>query len=104
MLDQHIKLSKMNNIGVQSIFIITIPFFDYKTQGFCFCYLPNIKSKCRNPSLGLATKARVYKVVNQEGSPGVTPHALENVGKCEGMNPHTSKGASTLGVGVLVDF
>jgi len=23
--------------------------------------------------------------------------------KCEGMNPHTSKGASTLGVGVPVD-
>ncbi len=27
----------------------------------------------------------------------------ESEGKCEGMNPHTPKGASTLGVGVLVD-
>jgi len=27
----------------------------------------------------------------------------ENEGKCEGMNLHTPKGASTLGVGVLMD-
>jgi hypothetical protein len=39
----------------------------------------------------------------QEGSPRVTFHALKNVGKCEGMNLHTPKGASTLGVGVPVD-
>jgi len=25
-------------------------------------------------------------------------------GKCEGMNPHTPKGASILGVGVSMDF
>jgi len=41
--------------------------------------------------------------VGQDGSPGVMPHAPGNVGKCEGMNPHTSKGASTLGVGVPMD-
>jgi hypothetical protein len=34
---------------------------------------------------------------------GVTSHALGSVGKCEGMNLHTSKGASTLRIGVLVD-
>jgi len=34
---------------------------------------------------------------------GVTLHAPENVGKCEGMNPHTPKGASTLGIGILMD-
>jgi len=50
------------------------------------------------------TKARAYKVIGQEGTPGVTPHALESVGKCEGMNLHTPKGASTLGVGILMDF
>jgi hypothetical protein len=49
------------------------------------------------------TKARVCKVVGQEGSPGVTPHAPRSVGKCEGMNSHTSKGTSTLGVEILVD-
>jgi len=35
---------------------------------------------------------------------GVTFIALENVGKCEGMNPHIPKWAPTLGVGVLMDF
>jgi hypothetical protein len=44
-----------------------------------------------NPSLGLATKARACKVAGQEGSPGVTSHAPESVGKCEGMNPRTPK-------------
>jgi len=58
---------------------------------------------CRNPSLELATKVRVCKVAGQEGSLGVTPHALESVEKCEGMNLHTPKGASTLGVGVSMD-
>jgi len=28
---------------------------------------------------------------------------LGSKGKCEGMNPHTPKGASTLGVGALMD-
>jgi len=60
--------------------------------------------KCYNPSLGLVTKARACKVVGQEGSSEVMPHAPGSVGNCEGMNPHTSKGVSTLGVGVLVYF
>jgi len=37
------------------------------------------------------TKARACKVAGQERKPG-------SEGKCEGMNPHTLKGASTLGV------
>jgi hypothetical protein len=52
--------------------------------------------KCHNPSLGLAIKARACKIAGQERKPG-------SERKCEGMNPHTPKGASTLGVGVLVD-
>jgi len=59
---------------------------------------------CHNPNFRLTTKARACKVASQEGSPGVTPHAPKSVGKREGMNPHTSKGASTLGVGASVDF
>jgi len=43
--------------------------------------------ECHNPSLGLTTKARDYKVVGQEESTRVTPHAFGSVGKCEGMNP-----------------
>jgi len=50
------------------------------------------------------TKARACKVAGQKGSVGVTPHAPRNVRECEGMNPHTPKGISTLGVGVPVDF
>jgi len=61
-------------------------------------------TKCLNPSLGLTTKAGACKVAGQEGSLGVTHHAPESVGKCEGMNPHTPKGASTLGVGFPMDF
>jgi len=47
--------------------------------------------QCCNPSLKLVTKARACKGAGQKGSPGVTSHALENVGECEGMNPHTPK-------------
>jgi len=56
-----------------------------------------------NPNLGLVTKAKACKVAGQEGSPGVTLHALGNVRKCEGMNPHTSNGTFTLGVSIPVD-
>jgi hypothetical protein len=58
---------------------------------------------CRNPSLGLVTKARACKGVGQEGSPGVTSHVPRNARECEGMTPHTPKGAPTLGVGVPMD-
>jgi hypothetical protein len=53
---------------------------------------------CRNPSLGLTTKARACK-----RSPGITFHAPESAKECEGLNPHTPKETPTLGVGVPVD-
>ncbi len=62
---------------------------------FIFCY---------NPNLGFTTKARACKGVGEEGSSGITPHALESGGECEGMSPHTPKWALTLRIGVLVDF
>jgi len=49
-----------------------------------------------NPSFGLTTKARAYKVAGQERKPG-------SERKCEGMNLHTPKGASTLGVKIPMD-
>jgi hypothetical protein len=55
------------------------------------------KTSYRNPSLGLATKARACKVASQK-------RKSKNERKCEGMNLHTTKGASTLGVGVPVDY
>jgi len=57
-----------------------------------------------NPSFRLVTKVRACKVAGQEGSLGVTLPVLGNVGKCKGMNLHTPKGASVLGVGVSTDF
>jgi hypothetical protein len=63
-----------------------------------------IKPCCRNLSLRLVTKAKVYKGANQEWNPGVTFHALRGARECEGMNPHTPKWAPTLGVGVPMDF
>jgi len=59
---------------------------------------------CCNPSLGLTTKAGAYKVVREEGSLGVKPHAPESARECEGIDPHTPKGTPTLGVGVSMDF
>jgi hypothetical protein len=42
------------------------------------------------------TKVKAYKVAGQERKPG-------SERKCEGMNPHTPEGFSTLGVGVPMD-
>jgi len=59
--------------------------------------------ECHNLSLGLMTKVRPCKGVSQEWSSGVTFHAFDSVGKCEGLNPHTPKWAPTLGVKVSMD-
>jgi hypothetical protein len=58
---------------------------------------------CRNPSLGLVTKARACKGASPEKSLGVASHVPGSVGECEGLNLHTPKGAPTLGVGVPAD-
>jgi hypothetical protein len=50
---------------------------------------------CRNPSLGLVTKARACKSAGQEGNPGVTFHVPGSAKECEGMNPHIPKGTPT---------
>jgi hypothetical protein len=47
--------------------------------------------KCRNPNLGLATKARACKCEGQKGSSRVTSHVPVSVGECEGLNLHTPK-------------
>jgi len=61
------------------------------------------RNNYRKPSLGLATKARAYKVTGQEGSLGVRPHAPGSARLCEGIDPHSPKGIPTLGVGVPMD-
>jgi len=44
---------------------------------------------CRNPSLGLATKAKGLQGCGPRGILGVTSHTPRSVRKCEGVNPHT---------------
>jgi hypothetical protein len=59
-------------------------------------------SWCRNPSLGFATKARVYKVVAQKEnreSHNILPRVWEGVREWT----LTPQGSSILGVGVPVD-
>jgi hypothetical protein len=58
---------------------------------------------CRNPSFGLATKAKGLQGCGPKGSPGVTSGTLGSVRKCEGVNPHTPKATPALGDGVPVD-
>ncbi len=58
---------------------------------------------CRNPSFGLATKAKGLQGCGPKGSPGVTSWISESVGKCEGVNPHTPKATPALGDGVPVN-
>ncbi len=62
------------------------------------------KELCRNPSFGLATKAKRLQRCGPRASPGVTSHTLGSIGKCEGVNIHTPKATPTLGDGVPVDF
>jgi hypothetical protein len=80
--------------------------------------------ECRNPSFGLATKAkgvarlrakrmearesrqRHCKSAGQEEareSHHILPGVLESVREYEGVNPHTPKATPTLGSGVPVD-
>jgi hypothetical protein len=47
--------------------------------------------ECRNPSFGLATKAKRGARVRAKRRPGVTSHTPGSVRKCEGVNPHTPK-------------
>jgi len=57
---------------------------------FSLCYAVTTLTLGSRPRQGL------WKVVGQE-------RKLGSESKCEGMNPHTPKGVSTLGVGILVD-
>jgi hypothetical protein len=66
-----------------------------KKENMIFVGQPSNKGCC-NLNLGLTTNARACKVASQERKP-------RSERKCEGMNPHIPKGASTLGVGVSVD-
>jgi len=57
----------------------------------------------RNLRFGLGTKAKGLQGCEPKESPGITSHIPGSVGKCEGVNPHTSKATPTLGDGIPVD-
>jgi len=58
---------------------------------------------CRNPSFGLATKAKGLQGCEPRGSPRVTSETPGSVGECEGVSLHTPKATPKLGEGVPVD-
>jgi hypothetical protein len=60
-----------------------------QSSGHCKRFVS--QKECRNPNLGLATKAKACEGAGQERSPRITFHVPMNVGECEGMNPHTPK-------------
>jgi hypothetical protein len=68
----------------------------------CCCTITEL-GYYRNPSFGLATKAKGLQGCKPRESPGVTSHTPGSVGKCEGVNPHTPKATLTLGDGILVN-
>jgi hypothetical protein len=63
----------------------------FEPNTFLRSHGPKVGYTCRNPSLGLATKAKACKGAGQKESSKVTSHALGSVGECEGMNPHIPK-------------
>jgi hypothetical protein len=81
-------LRPINQFGHQDVLDYTMPFTSHN---------------CRNPSFGLATKAKGLQGGGPKGSPGVTSGTPRSVGKCEGMNPHIPKATLALGDGVPVD-
>jgi hypothetical protein len=54
--------------------------FHFNYQGVMFHLYNQMDGHlCRNPNLGLTTKARGCKVVGQKEDPGVTSHAPKSV-------------------------
>jgi hypothetical protein len=54
-------------------------------------------------ALGSRPRQKGLQGCGPKGNPGVTSGTPGNVGKCEGVNPHTPKATPTLGDGVPVD-
>jgi hypothetical protein len=67
------------------------------------CKLISTLFDCRNPSFGLATKAKGLQGRGPRGSLGVTSETPGSVGECEGVSLHTPKATPKLGEGVPMD-
>ncbi len=59
--------------------------------------------ECRNPSFGLATKAKGLQGCGPRGSSGVTSKTPGSVGECERVSLHTPKATPKLGEAVPMD-
>jgi hypothetical protein len=97
---------KLHIFSIRMLFGAFFSFFDgFNIFWYSFTFtIISSKVTCRNPSLGLATKAKTYKGVNQKWNPRVTFHAPRSVGECEGMNPHIPKWTLTLEIKVSMNF
>jgi hypothetical protein len=69
-------LKNLQLINLKSASLFNYEKFKNKTTKVEIEKLVEANKECHNPSLGLATKARACKVAGQEGSPGVTSHAM----------------------------
>ncbi len=101
------QLATLRILIINLNLFVTAMLNDFKSHVNLFIILNGailfIECSCRNPNLGLTTKAKGLQECGPRGSPGVTSHTTESVRKCERVNPHTLKATPTLGDGVLVD-
>jgi len=68
-------------------------YYSYYFMGRNLCILYFVSHyDCHNSSFELVINTRAYKSASQEWSLQITFHGPENLGKCEGMNPHTPNG------------
>jgi hypothetical protein len=97
----HLTWNGNDDHGVNSKLWIVYIFF-YKPNVHMILNSINCKKYCRNPSLGLTTKARACKGAGQKGSMGVLScfRKYKKVWKNEHSHSQLS---SHLGVGVLMD-
>ncbi len=116
-IDVLVDLGKMRPSNYEYACRVTLPVKKDGRRHFCGDYRPlNTQTRqdsfpmplvedviCRNPSFGLATKAKGLQGCGPKGSPGVTSGIPGSVRKCEGVNPHTPKATPALGDGVPVD-
>jgi hypothetical protein len=80
----HHKGAKQNTIGVIRRVIAKLPHH----RSFMPSYpMENVATI----ALGLRSRQGGWKVVDQEGDPGVTSHASRECKEYKGMNPHTPK-------------
>ncbi len=76
----------------------------YQVSPYCvFCFSSDNLHLLSQPQPWARDQSKGLQGCRPRRKPRSHTTCSESVRKCEGMNPHTLKGASTLGVGVPVD-